>query len=276
MNRTIDKSVAIKFCFLMLMTGFVILPMIVTVFGGFKGLGELRTNPFGIPSQWEFEHYSEILGQGTIWALLWNSLVISASSVFLTLALGSMAAFVFAQIRFFGSKMAFNYLLVGMMFPAATAILPLFIKVRDLQLLDTYAGVVLPQAAFGMGFSILLFKTFFDQLPKELFEAAFLDGCGYAKFFWKFTIPLSTPILATVAVFTLVNSWNNYIIPLIMLNDDNMYPWTLGIMQFRGEYGTAWNKILAYITITIAPAVLFFLMAQRYLVAGLSQGAVKG
>ncbi len=172
--------------------------------------------------------------------------------------------------------MILSYLLLGLMFPFAAAILPLFIKVRDLGLLDTYWGVILPQTAFGLSLSILLFKAFFDQLPRELFEAAYVDGCSYLRFFWSFTLPLSTPILATVGVFVFVQSWNNFLLPLVVLNDRALYTWSLGMMQFQGEYLTQWNMILAFVSLTIMPAVIFFLAAQKYIVAGLTGGSVKG
>ena len=103
-----------------------------------------------------------------------------------------------------------------------------------------------------------------------------MDGCRYVRFFWSITLPLSTPIIATVGVFTAVTSWNNFLLPLVLLNSEEVFPWPLGIMQYRGEYGTEWNKILAFVTLTIAPAIVFFLAAQRYIVAGLTGGAVKG
>ena len=157
-----------------------------------------------------------------------NSLVIAVLTVVLTVSVSAMAAFVFVHVRFFGSAFLFNYLLLGLMFPAATAILPLFIKIRDLGLLDTYWGVVLPQVAFGLATSILLFRNYFRQLPADLFEAALIDGCGYFSFFWYIMLPLSRPILATVAVIVFVHSWNAYLLPLVVLNRDTLYPWPLG------------------------------------------------
>src|SRR3712207_304582 len=103
-----------------------------------------------------------------------------------------------------------------------------------------------------------------------------IDGCGYIRFFWHITLPLSRPILSTVAVFAFVQSWNNYLLPLVVLNSDSMYPWPLGVMVFQGEYATQWNLVLAFITLTILPAIIMFLLAQRYIVAGLTAGAVKG
>ncbi|NVK27743.1 MAG: carbohydrate ABC transporter permease [Flavobacteriia bacterium] len=265
-----------KYIFLILVAGFVLVPMFATVLGGFKSLGELRTNPFGLPDVWEFEYYAQVFADGSIWQLMKNSLIIAFFSVLLTIIIGTMTAFTFSHIKFAGYKYIYNYFLIGMMFPAAAAILPLFLKIRDLGLLDSLSGVVIPQVAFGLGFSILLFRTFFEQLPAELFDAARVDGCSYIKFYWHVILPLSTPILATVGVFVLVASWNNYLLPLLVLNTEQHYPWTLGIMQYRGEYGIEWNRILAYVTVTISPAIVFFLFAQKYIVEGLTGGAVKG
>jgi raffinose/stachyose/melibiose transport system permease protein len=255
---------------------FVIVPLIATVLGGFKTIGELRSSPFGLPVLWHLEYYGEILHSPTFWSYLESSLIVSLSAVVLTLLCASMAAYVFAHIRFVGSKMLLSYLLLGMMFPFATAILPLFIKIRDLGLLDNYLGVILPQTAFSLAFAIVLFKSFFEQLPHELFEAAYVDGCGYIGFFFRFTLPLSTPILATVGTFAFVQSWNNYLLPLVVINSREMFTWPLGMMQFRGEYIVEWNKILAFVTLTIVPAIVFFIAAQKYIVAGLTRGSVKG
>ena len=103
-----------------------------------------------------------------------------------------------------------------------------------------------------------------------------MDGCGYVRFYWSVTLPLSLPILSTVAVFTFVQSWNNYLLPLVLLNTDDMFPWPLGLMQFQGEYMTNWPALLAYVTVTIIPAIIMFLLAQKYIVAGLTAGATKG
>jgi raffinose/stachyose/melibiose transport system permease protein len=254
----------------------VLIPLLATVLGGFKSLGELRVNPFGLPAEWEWRNYWEILVSGRYWQLMWNSLVIATLTVILTLAASAMAAFVFVHVRFFGATFMLNYVLLGLMFPAATAILPLFIKIRDLGLLDTYWGVVLPQVAFGLAQSILLFRNYFRQLPSDLFEAALIDGCGYFRFFWHIMLPISRPILATVAVIVFVHSWNSYLLPLIVLNRETLYPWPLGMMVYQGEYSTDWNLILAFITLTILPAVIMFFAAQKHIVAGLTAGSVKG
>jgi raffinose/stachyose/melibiose transport system permease protein len=274
--RGLDPAMLAKVLFLALVALFVAVPLVATVLGGFKSLGELRTNPFGLPQVWEFENYTGILFSPRYWQLLKNSLIISVMTTVLTLIVASMAAFAFAHIRFFGSAMLLSYLTMGLLFPAATAILPLFIKVRDLGLLDTYFGVVLPQVAFSLAMSILLLRRFFKDLPEELLEAALVDGCSYIAFFRHVTLPLSRPILATVGTITFVHSWNSYLLPLIMLNTDTLYPWPLGIMVYQGEYSSEWHLILAFISLTILPTILLFLLAQKHIVAGLTAGAVKG
>jgi raffinose/stachyose/melibiose transport system permease protein len=253
----------------------VLVPLVTTALGGFKSLGDLRLNPFGLPSEWIWSNYTDILFGQRYWRQMSNSMFIAVITVFLTVMVSSMAAFTFAHVRFFGSSHLMNYFLIGLMFPVATAILPLFIRIRDLGLLDSYWGVILPQVAFGLGMSILLFRNYFRNLPDELFQAAFVDGCGYIRFFWHVSLPLSRPIIATVSIVTFVNSWNSYILPLIMLNTESKYPWPLGIMVYRGEFGTEWQLVLAFITLTILPTVIVFFLAQKHIIAGLTAGAVK-
>jgi len=244
--------------------------------GGFKSTGDLRTNPFGFPKEWITDNYVSIAGSFRFWQMLWNSAIITFCTVFLTLLVSSMAAFTLAHMRFAGKKWIGNYLSLGLTFPFATAVLPVFIRVRDMGLLDSYWGVILPQVAFNLSFSVVLLRGFFAELPKDLFEAAFIDGCDYPRMFWQITLPLSRPILATVGVLSLVGSWNEFLLPLVMINREEIYPWTLGIMQYQGQYGTDWGKVLAFVSLTMAPAIIFYLMAQKHIIAGLTSGAVKG
>ena len=275
-TRTVHIHPVLRLAILVVVAGAVLVPLLAALLGGFKTLGELRTNPFGLPSDWQWQNYWGLLSGARYWQLMGNSLLISTLTVVLTLVVSALAAFVFAHVKFFGRDFLFNYLLLGLMFPAATAILPLFIKIRDLGLLDSYWGVVLPQVAFGLTAAVVLIRNYFKGLPADLFEAALVDGCGYFGFFRLIVLPLSRPILATVAVITFAHSWNAYLLPLVVLNRDALYPWPLGIMAFQGEFSTDWHLVLAFITLTIAPMVLLFFAAQRHIVAGLTAGAVKG
>jgi len=261
---------------LFLVAGLVIVPLLATVIGGFKDLGELRVNAFGLPRVWHWENYWGILSGSGYWRYLANSLWVAGWTVFLTLAVSAPAAFAFAHLHFFGEKFLFNYLIFGLTFPFATAILPLFIKIRDLGLLDTPWGIILPQVAFYLAISVLLLRNAFRQLPVELVESALMDGCGYPRIFFSIILPLSRPILAAVAIIAFVMSWNNFLLPLVALNTQTKYPWPLGLMDYQGQYMTQWNLVLAFITLTILPAIAMFLAAQKHIVAGLTAGAVKG
>jgi raffinose/stachyose/melibiose transport system permease protein len=261
---------------LLVIAAFIIVPFYTTALGGFKEIGELRVNPFGLPASWDPVRFVEILVGPSYFRSLGNSLLIAVGSVVLSTLIASMAAFAFAHIKFFGSKFLMSYLMLGLLFPSATAILPLFIKMRDLGILDSHLGIIIVQVAFSISFSVLLFHNFFKELPKELIDAARMDNCGYVRIYWYITLPLCLPIIATVGVFNFVGSWNNFLLPLIALNSDSKYTWPLGIMQFQGEFGSDWPRILAFLTLSILPAVAFFLLAQRYIISGLTGGAVKG
>jgi len=276
-GRSLDGAAAVaRMGALLALTAIVLVPLLATVLGGFKELGELRANPLGLPHVWVWSNYGDILMSSRYWRVLGNSLLIATFTVALTLAASSMAAFTFAHLRFFGDRFLLNYIQLGLLFPAATAFLPLFIKIRDLGLLNSYWGIILPQVAFSLAMGILLLRNAFKELPDELLDAAMMDGCGYFRYFFYITLPLSGPILATVAVISFVGSWNNYLLPLVVLNSESRYPWTLGLMAYQGQYSTSWQLVLAFITLTILPAILMFLLAQRYIVAGLTAGAVKG
>lgn len=255
---------------------FVLLPIYITVVGGFKTIGELRTNPFGLPASWSLANFVAIIGGGQFPGMLGNSLFVSAATVALTVLLASMAAFSMVHMRFFGRKQLAAFFTLGLLFPVATAILPVFLTLRDTNLLDSLWGVILPQTAFGLAFAILLFRSFFAELPRELVEAALIDRCGYLGIYWHIVMPLSLPIVATVGVFTFITSWNSYLLPLVSLSSEAQYTWPLGMQQFQGAYSTDWPKLLALLTLTLLPAIGFFLLAQRYIIAGLTGGAVKG
>jgi raffinose/stachyose/melibiose transport system permease protein len=261
---------------LLLASGLCLFPLWATFIGGFKSTGDLRTNAFGLPKEWITDNYVSIATGARFWQMLGNSAFIAFVTVALTLLVSSMAAFVLAHLHFGGKKWISNYLALGLTFPFATAVLPVFIRVRDLGLLDSYWGVILPQVAFNLGFAVVLLQGFFSELPNELFEAAFVDGCSYTRMFWQITLPLSRPILATMGVLALIGSWNEYLLPLVMINSETLYPWPLGIMQYQGQYGTDWGKVLAFVSLTLTPALIFYLMAQKHIIAGLTAGAVKG
>jgi raffinose/stachyose/melibiose transport system permease protein len=162
------------------------------------------------------------------------------------------------------------------LFTETIAILPLYILIRQLGLVDTLWGIILPQVAFALPFSILIMRNFFLGIPAELEDAAYVDGASPLEFFIRILLPLARPGLAAVAVLTMVTSWNKFFLPLVVLNSESRWTLPLGVMQFQGQFGTDWGRVLAFVTLALTPAVIFYLFAERQIIAGLTAGAVKG
>ena len=197
-------------------------------------------------------------------------------TVALTMLSASMAAFVFARMSFKGRDLLFNYLMIGLLFPVIVAILPLFLLMRQLHLTNSLMGMILVQAAYGIPGTILVLRGFFRALPRDLEDAAYIDGCTSFGFFWRVLLRLSTPALAANAALGMVGSWNALFLPLVVLDKEEMWTLPLGTMQFQGQYATEWSRVMAFVVLAMIPAVIFYLLAERYIVSGLTGGSLKG
>lgn len=256
----------------------VLIPLYIAVLGGFKTMGQLMTEPLAFPNPFLPEQYGNMLSgkQGVLWQLFGNSMVVSASTVLLALVLCCGSAFALARLRFKVNSVVYGYFLLGLLFPLTVAILPIYIQIRNMKLIDNFMGIILPQAAFQLPSQVMLLRGFFKAIPQELEDACTIDGHGPLGFLWHIVLPLSTPILATSAILTLVASWNNFFLPLIAFNNQNLYTLPMGVMYFQGQHASQWNLILAYLSLAMVPAVLMFIFGQKYIVAGLTGGALKG
>jgi raffinose/stachyose/melibiose transport system permease protein len=254
----------------------IVVPVLFGVLGGFKDNGQLSTNPFGLPAPWITENYTEILGSTGFWRPLFNSLLIAVASTVLVVLASAMAAFIFARYAFRGRELLFTVFTIGLMFPFAVAILPLYILLRQFGLLDNPLGVILPQVAFGLPVTIIILRAFFRTIPAEVEEAAILDGCSPFGFFWRILLPMARPALATVSVLAVVASWNNFMLPLVVFNDPSAWTLPLGVQQFQGQYAADTARILAYVVLAMVPSLAFYAVAERHLIGGLTSGATKG
>lgn len=258
----------------------VLIPILYAVLGGFKTNGELVSDPVSmIPKTWVLSNYTDVLfgaNGATFWRQAFNSLVIAAIAVSITVGFASLAAFAFARIAFRGREAVFTLFVFGLLFPSAVAILPLYILVRQLGLAGNPLGVALPQAAFALPLTIIILRPFFRSIPAELEDAARIDGCSAFGFFWRVLLPLSRPALATVSVLAIVTTWNAFLLPLILLNGADQWTLPLGVMNFSTEYASDRARVLAYTVIAIVPAVVFYFFAERQIVGGLTAGSVKG
>ncbi len=208
--------------------------------------------------------------------MLRNSFIVMLFSTAAVLVVSSLAAFVFARIEFRGKDLAFNLLTLGLMFPITVAIMPVYLVIRQMHLIDSLLAVILVQTAFGIAGSTLILRGFFLSVPVELQDAASIDGCTDFGFFWRILLPLVRPALAAVAALTMIVSWNDLLTPLVLLNSDKLWTLPLGTMQFQGQYSSDLALTAAFITLSALPAIVFYIFAERQIVAGLTAGALKG
>lgn len=252
-------------------------PILTVILGGFKEKGQIFSDPFGIPRPPTLETFREILGStGTYWTLVGNSFLITLSTIAIVIVTGMMAGVALSRINIKGRKLVFNFFVMGLLFPLTVAILPLFLQLRSFGLIGTRLGVILTEAAFSLPLSIFIFTGFFSQIPNELQDACSIDGGTIFTFFRKVIVPLSTPVISTVTIIAFVASWNQFMLPLLVLSDTSSFTIPLGVMQYQGQYASGWNQIMAFMTLSMLPIAIFYFALQRYVIEGLTSGAVKG
>ncbi|MGY1606801.1 MULTISPECIES: carbohydrate ABC transporter permease [unclassified Geodermatophilus] len=250
-------------------------PVLYGALGGFRSNEQLARDPAGLPDPWVLDNYRGVLTNPDFWTYALNSTVVALITTAVAVLAGVMAAYPLARYQFRFREPLFLVFVLGLLFPAAVAIVPLFILVtRDLQLGNTWWGIALPQAAFALPTTVVILRPFLMALPKEVEEAAMLDGASRVGIFWRIALPLSMPGLVTVGVLAFVASWNAYLLPLLLLQGD-MRTLPLGVADYSTEHSADTAGVLAFTTIAMIPALMLFLAMQRRIVSGL-QGAVKG
>ena len=251
-------------------------PVVMLVFGALKTRGELITHPYAPPVPPRWENITGILATPLFWELLRNSLFVMFVVTIAVVVICSLAAFVFARMEFRTKGLAFNLFTLGLMFPINIAILPVYFVLRQLDLIDNLWGVIVVQTAFQLSGNIMILRGFFTAIPAELQDAAYIDGCTTFDFFWRILLPLARPALSAVAALTMIVSWNDFLIPLVVLNSEAFWTLPLGTMQFQGQYGSDLALVSAFITLSAIPTIIFYIFAERQIVTGLTAGAVKG
>jgi raffinose/stachyose/melibiose transport system permease protein len=273
--RRLGGSIA-RYSLLLTVAAVIVTPIAFAALGGFRDAPQLAANPVGLPDPWVWTNYTDSLTSPSFWVQLRNSILVGGLSTGIVVLFAALAAFVIARRQFPGREIAYTVFTLGLLFPVTVAILPLLILVRDIGLLDNPLGLALPEAAFALPLTIIILRPFFQAIPKELEDASAIDGCGALGFFFRILLPLSKPVLVTVAVLALVSSWNQFLLPLVMLSDADNWTLPLGVTNFSTQYTTDTARILAYTTLALVPALGFYLVAERQLVGGLTTGSVKG
>ncbi|WP_117209102.1 carbohydrate ABC transporter permease [Allorhizocola rhizosphaerae] len=274
-RRPVHWSSPLTYALALAIAAVSIVPVLYVVLGGFRDTAQLNADPAGLPDPWVPSTYGRVLSQGRFWAQALNSAVIALGTTLCVIALGVCAAFVLARYTFRGREVLYTFFTLGLLFPAGAAILPLYLMLRDMDLINSYYAVILPQVAFQLPVTIVILRPFLLAIPTELEDAAYIDGSSRLGFFWRILLPLSGPALVTVGVLAFVTSWNAFLLPLLVLNDANLHTLPLGVQNFSTQYTSDTAGILAFTSLAMLPALLFFTLAERRIVGGL-QGAVKG
>lgn len=268
--------VILKYIILIVTALFILVPIVIIIFGALKTRGEFYTIPYipPIPPRWG--NVIEVVTLPSFWYMMRNSLIVMASTTVIVVVVSALSAFVFSRMKFRGRNIVFNFFTLGLMFPVTIAILPIFLVVRQIGLQNNLIGVILVQTTFQLSISIVILRNFFMDIPSELQDAASIDGCNTVGFFRRILLPLARPSLAAVAALTMVTSWNDLLVPLVLIDKAKLWTLPLGTMQFQGQYGQDLSLVAAFLIVSAVPAIIFYIFAQRQLVAGLTAGAIKG
>ncbi|MGY1553008.1 carbohydrate ABC transporter permease [Microbacterium sp. A588] len=252
-----------------------ITPVLYIIVGGFRTNSQITLDPSGFPAPWQIANYGDVLASSEFWTAMINSTIAAVGTTLGAVLLGLMASYVIARYDFGGRGVMYSLFAAGLMFPITVAITPLYLLIRNLGLVNSLAGIILPQIAFALPTTIIILVPFLRAIPKELEEAASIDGASRLGFFWRMVIPLSLPGVITVGILAFVGSWNGYMLPLFILNDSSLFTLPLGVQNFASQYSVDTARVLAYTSLSMVPALVFFSLFERRIVGGLT-GAVKG
>jgi len=252
-----------------------IAPVLYIIIGGFRTNSQITVNPSGWPEPWVISNYTQVLSSPVFWQEFGNSTISAVSTTVGAVGLALMVSFVIARYKFAGRNAMYSLFAAGLMFPLTVAITPLYLLIKNLGLTNSLVGIILPQIAFALPVSVIVLVPFLAAIPKELEEAAAIDGASRLGFFVRMVLPLSLPGVITTGILAFVGAWNGYMLPLFILNDSAHYTLPLGVQAFSSEHSVDTAAVLAFTSLSMIPALLFFSIFERRIVGGLS-GAVKG
>lgn len=237
---------------------------------------EIMTIPIKwIPSQFNFDNYIEAFSRAPFTKYFLNSTILVVVNMIGSIFSSSFAAFGFARMKFKGKEIWFALLLSTMMIPYTVLMIPQFLAWQAVGAYNTFIPLMLP-SFFGSAFNIFLVRQFYSGIPKEYDEAALVDGANYLTIYWKIILPMSKPVLCTVGVFTFMNTWNDFMGPLLYLDKENLKTVSLALQNFMGQNVSAWNLLMAISTVITLPMIIVYFLAQKYFVEGITFSGLKG
>ncbi len=269
-------SIVKQIC-LLLFAGIQVYPLIWLVLFSFKNNNEIfGGNVAGLPEHWRIENYLSALQQAKVLDYFWNSVFVTAVTIIVVIILAATSAYAIERMEWRLSGVAMKIILLGMMVPIHAALLPLFMVLKNARLLNTYLALIIPYVAFGLPMGVYIISSFLASIPRELEEAAAIDGCGIYRIFGSIMLPLVKPALATVAIFTYISSWNELMFAVTFISKREFKTITVGIMSMVGTYTTKWGEIGAGLVIATIPTLIIYMLLSENVQKSLVAGAVKG
>jgi raffinose/stachyose/melibiose transport system permease protein len=255
----------------------IIYPLAVFLMNSLKTDQQFITDPLGLPSYWAFGNYVTAWVKADMGRLILNSLVVSVASTALAILLSSMLAFGLYAFRFRGRRAVLASIVMMITIPAQIYIIPLYIIVIQLHLINTYWALILPYAAGAMPLAVVLFSNYFADLPRELMDAARIDGASSLDIYWRVLLPLARPVIGAVTIFSFTGAWNEFFLALVFMQNKDVYTLPLGMQVFANSaYSIQFTLLFAAFSISMLPMVVVYLLMQRQFIAGLAGGALKG
>lgn len=266
---------------LLLYTVIVAYPMIWMISASLKTSYELFKSPWGLPAHPQWANYASAWGEAGIGQCFLVSVIVTALSMFLILAVGSMAAYALARFVFAGRGFIQNAFMSGMMFPVFLSIVPLYIQLANMGLLKgnlQLAALIAVYVAYSLSFTVFILTGFFKSQPQELAEAGLIDGCSHFTVFWRIMLPLAKPGLIAAGIFNFFGIWNEYPLALVLIGEKNLYTLPLGVAKLQNvmQYSTDWGALFAGLVIIVVPTLIVYMIFQRQITEGLTAGAIKG
>lgn len=253
-----------------------IYPILLMIITSFKTNREIFFTPFGLPKAWSLDTFAQVWQRAHFNTYFLNSIIVTLTSTALVLICSALAAYALSRYEFKLSNFFYLFFLAGIMIPIRLGVLPLFLLMRDLRLLNTHWSLILTYAASGMPMSVFLLTGFFKTIPKDLEYSARIDGCSDLQIFYRIMLPLVRPGLATVTIVNFVPWWNDFFFPLLFIQADPLKTIPLGMTIFFGQYMTDWGLLFAGMVIASIPLLVLYLVMSRQFISGLTAGALKG
>lgn len=266
----------IKYLALGLFTLVCLYPILWLLLNSFKTNDELFENPWGLPALLDIGNYAYAFDVGNIGRYFMNSAIVAAVAVFLGVLFSCMISYAITRMRWRLSGLALNVFLLGMMIPIYATIIPLFSMFNRMNILNSLWAVILPHVAFAFPMAIFILTGFFSTIPRDIEEAAVVDGCGLLRIFFQIIVPISVSSIVTVAVIVFINIWNDLLLPQIFLTDAMKMTLPVGLNAFKGQYATNYTGQIAAVVITVIPSIIVYVLLHKNIMEGMVAGAVKG